>query len=189
MKIYNTAIEQLELKQIAGLFPSWNIINPNGRVSDIVGEGRTRPFLQEAYKLIDKSDGVVATEYLSHIGKGVHSEICYALRKKKLVSILRSEPALNVVKGRLFRVYSEHQLEVIDIDWAVYYAKVYEGFHIPPLKGLLTVERIKAKERKEGCGVLDGISDTAKDFFIRIGKIQLLEELLGLRRLFGGGVK
>ena len=163
LRIYNTEQEQLELKQIAELFPSREIINPNGMVDEI----------KEAYQLIDKSDGVVASEYKHHVGKGVYDEICHALSKKKFVVVLRD--------GRLFRVYSEHQIEVLDVDWAVYYAKVYEGFYIPPLKGRLTIERVKTKDLHPGCGVLDGISDTAKEFLIRVGKIQLLQELFGER--------
>ena len=98
LRIYNTEQEQLELKQIAELCPSREIINPNGMVDEI----------KEAYQLIDKSDGVVASEYQGHIGKGVHDEICHALSKKKVVVMLHD--------GRLFRVYSEHQIEVLDVD-------------------------------------------------------------------------
>jgi len=124
LRIYNTKQEQVELKQIAEFFPSREILNPNGNISDI----------SEAYQLIDKSSGVVATEYQGHVGKGVHSEICHALSKKKMVVVLRDE--------RLFRVYSEYQIEVVDVDWAVHYAKIYEGFFIPPLFERLTVERM-----------------------------------------------
>ena len=161
LRIYNTEQEQLELKQIAELFPSREIINPNGMVDEI----------KEAYQLIDKSDGVVASEYQGHIGKGVHDEICHALSKKKVVVMLHD--------GRLFRVYSEHQIEVLDVDWAMYYAKVYEGFYIPPLKSRLTIERVKAKDLHPGCGVLEEISDTTKEFLIRVGRIQLLQKLFG----------
>ena len=161
LRRYNTEQEQLELKQIAELLPSRKVVNPNGMISDI----------SEAYLKIDEASGVVASEYKHHIGKGVHDEICYALSKKKFVVVLRY--------GRLFRVYSEHQIEVLDIDWAVYYAKVYEGFYIPPLKSRLTIERVKAKALHPGCGVLEEFSSTAKEFLIRVGRIQLLEELLG----------
>ena len=102
MRIYNTEQERLELNQIAELLPSRRIVNPNGAIYSI----------QEAYRLIDKSSGVVATEYQGHIGKGVYDEICYALSQKKLVYVLRN--------GRLFRVYSEHQIEVVDINWQVH---------------------------------------------------------------------
>jgi hypothetical protein len=160
LRIYNTEQEQLELKQVASLLPKRKILNPNGAIASIF----------EAYKLIDKSSGVVATEYQNHIGKGVYDEICYALSKKKLVAILRD--------GRLFRVYSRHQIEVLDIDWQVYYARVYEGFYIPPLRKRLTVERIKAKKLHPG-GILDEIADTTKEFLIRLGRMQLLAELFG----------
>ena len=114
---------------------------------------------------------MVATEYQGHIGKGVYDEICYALSKKKFVAMLRN--------GQLFRVYSEHQLEIVDIDWQVHYAKVYEGFFIPPLQDLLTVERIKAKALNPGCGILDDIADTTKEFLIRLGRMQILAFLFG----------
>jgi len=160
LKIYNTLQEQLELKQISSLFPSWNIINPNGVINDI----------KEAFSLIDKVDGVVASEHQRHIGRGVYDEICYALKKKKFVAVLRD--------GRLFHVYSEYQIGVLDIDW-VYYAKVYEGVLTPSLRKCLITERTKAKYQYPGCGVLEEISDTAKEFLRSVGKIQLLEELLG----------
>ena len=92
--------------------------------------------------------------------------------------------------GRLFRIYSEHQIAVVDADWPVYYAKVYEGCYIPPLKVRLTIEQIKAKDlaRKDSealsprpGGILDDIACTTKEFLIRVGKIQLLQELLGER--------
>jgi len=163
MRIYNTQQEQLELTQIAELVPSRRILNPNGAIASI----------QEAYRLIDISSGIVATEYQSHIGKGVYDEICYALSKKRLVYVLRS--------GRLFRVYSTHQLEFVDMDWQVYYAKVYEGFVIPPLKERLTVERIKAKALHPGAGILDDVASTTKEFLIRLGRMQVLSELFGDR--------
>jgi len=162
LRLYNTDIEQLELKQIAELFPKLKILNPNGMITDI----------KEAYKLIDKSDSVVASEYQQHIGKGVYDEICHALSKKKQVAVLRG--------GRLFRVYSEHQIEVLDIDWQIHYAKVYEGFVIPPLYERLTVERIKAKKLNPG-GILDDITDTTKEFLIGVGRMQILSELFGER--------
>jgi len=162
MRIYNTDQEKSELKQIASLLPKRKILNPNGAIVSI----------QEAYGLIDKSAGVVATEYQNHIGKGVYDEICYGLSKKKLVAVLRN--------GRLFRVYSRHQIEVLDIDWQIHYARVYEGFYIPPLKERLTVERIKAKKLHPG-GILDDLADTTKEFLIRLGRIQLLAELFGER--------
>ena len=162
LRIYNTSKEQLELKQIAELFPSFKVINPNGRLSEI----------KEAFSLIDKSDGVVASEYQRHIGKGVYDEICYALSKRKIVVLLRD--------GRLFRVYSKHQIEVLDIDWQVHYARVYEGFVIPPLQERLTVERITAKKLNPG-GILDSIASTTKEFLIAVGRIQVLSELLGER--------
>ena len=172
MRIYNTQQEQLELNQIAELVPSRDrrfvnsdnhrILNPNGAIASI----------KEAYRLIDKSSGVVATEYQAHLGKGVYDEICYGLSQKKFVAVLRS--------GRLFRVYSEHQIEVLDIDWQVHYARVYEGFYIPPLKERLTVERIKAGKLNPG-GILDEIADTTKEFLIRLGRMQVLAELFGER--------
>ncbi len=162
MGIYNTEPERLELTQIAELLPSRRIINPNGAIASI----------KEAYRLIDKSSGVVATEYQNHIGKGVYDEICYALSQQKFVAILRN--------GRLFRVYSRHQIEVLDIDWQIHYARVYEGFYIPPLKERLTVERIKAKKLHPG-GILDDIAETTKEFLIRLGRMQLLAELFGER--------
>ena len=183
MRIYNTQQEQLELKQIAELVPSRRILNPNGAIASI----------QEAYRLIDISSGVVATEYQAHIGKGVYDEMCYALSKKKLVAVLRSgESGCNrrfrftadnqtAFKGRLFRVYSPHQIEVVDIDWQVHYAKVYEGFFIPPLYERLTVERIKAKALHPGVGILDDVASTTKEFLIRLGRIQVISELFGER--------
>ena len=169
LRTYNTAQEQLELKQIAELFPSREIINPNGVVNEI----------KEAYQLIDKSSGVVASEYQRHIGKGVHDEISHALGKKKLVVVLRD--------GHLFRVYSEHQIEVVDADWAVHYAKVHEGFVIPPLYERLTVEQVKAKKLSVRCGAdafhqavsLDNIPGPAKELLVRRGRIQILVELFG----------
>ena len=169
LRIYNTPQEELELKQIASLCPSREIINPNGVVNDI----------KEAYQLIDKSDGVVASEYhwlsevknppVRHIGKGVHDEICHALGKKKLVVVLRD--------GHLFRVYSEHQIEVVDADWAVHYAKIHEGFVIPPLSERLAIEQVKAKKMEAVS--LDNISGPAKELLVRMGRIQILVELFG----------
>jgi hypothetical protein len=172
MRIYNTQQEELELTQIAELVPSRRIINPNGAIASI----------KEAYRLIDKSSGVVATEHQGHIGKGVYDEICYALSKHKLVAVLRSGESgcTTAFNGRLFRVYSEHQIEVLDVDWQVYYAKIYEGFVIPPLRKRLTVERIKAKKLHPG-GILDDIADTTKEFLIGVGRIQVLSELFGER--------
>jgi hypothetical protein len=152
----------VELTKIASFFPKRKIINPNGAVTDMKG----------AYRLINTAEIVVATEYQGHIGKGVCDEICYALSKKKLVAML--------CNGRLFRVYSRHQIEVLDIDWQVHYARVYEGFVIPPLKERLTVERIKTKKLHPG-GILDEISDSTKQFLIGVGRIQVLSELFGLR--------
>ena len=116
----------------------------------------------------------MATEYQGHIGKGVYDEICYALSKKKFVAMLRAEGrgTHDTARGRLFRVYSEHQIEVIDIDWQVYYARVYEGFVIPPLQERLTVERIKAKALHPGVGSLDDIASTTKEFLIRYGYLR-----------------
>jgi len=162
MRSYNTDQERLELTQIASFFPKRKILNPNGAVTDMKG----------SYRLINTAELVVATEYQGHLGKGVYDEMCYALSKKKLVAILRNE--------RLFRVYSEHQIEVLDIDWQVHYAKVYEGFLIPPLKERLTVERIKTKKLHPG-GILDEISDSTKQFLIGVGRIQVLSELFGER--------
>ena len=62
LRIYNTEQEQLELKQIAELCSSREIINPNGTISEMSG----------AYRLINQSSGVVASEYQRHIGKGVY---------------------------------------------------------------------------------------------------------------------
>jgi hypothetical protein len=107
------------LKQVASLFPKRKILNPNGAITD----------MNQAYRLINTAEIVVATEYQSHIGKGVYDEICYALSRKKFVAMLRN--------GRLFRVYSMHQLEFVDLSWQVHYAKVYEGFVIPPLLGAM----------------------------------------------------
>jgi len=163
LRIYNTSKEQLELKQISSLFPSWNIINPNGVINDI----------KSAFSLIDKSDCVVASELKQHLGKGVHDEICYALSQKKLVHVLRN--------GRLFRVYSKHQLEMVDIDWQIHYARVYSGFLILPLQERLKVERIKAKALHPSVGILDDVASTTKEFLIAVGRIQLLSELLGER--------
>ena len=172
MRIYKTQQEELELTKIAELLPSRRIINPNGAIASI----------QEAYQLINQSSGVVATEYQHHIGKGVYDEICHALSQKKFVAMLRikAESARSLPHGRLFRVYSEHQIEVLDIDWQIHYARVYEGFYIPPLKERLTVERIKAKKLHPG-GILDDIAETTKEFLIRLGRMQLLAELFGER--------
>jgi len=160
LRIYNKEQEQLELKQIAGLFPKFRIINPNGVITDI----------KEAYGLIDKVDSVVASEHQRHIGKGVYDEISYALSKKKLVYVLRF--------GRLFRVYSTHQIELVDIDWQVHYAKVYEGFLSKPLYERLRAERIRAKKLHPG-GILDEIADTTKEFLLCVGRMQVLSELFG----------
>ena len=162
LRIYNTEQEQLELKQIASLFPKRKILNPNGAITD----------MNQAYRLINKAELVVATEHQGHLGKGVYDEICYALSKKKQVAVLRG--------GRLFRVYSKHQIEVLDIDWQIHYARVYEGFVIPPLKGRLTVELISAKKLNPG-GSLDDVASTTKEFLIRLGRIQVLSELFGER--------
>ena len=163
MRIYNTEQERLELTQIAELLPSRRIINPNGAIASI----------QEAYQLINQSSGVVVTEYQGHIGRGVYDEICYALSQKKCVAMLRN--------GRLFRVYSEHPIEVSDIDWQIHYARVSEGLYIPPLKERLTVARIKVKDLHPGGGILDDIAGSTKEFLIRLGRIQVLSELLGER--------
>jgi len=162
MRSYNTDQERLELTQIASFFPKRKIINPNGAITD----------MKQAYRLINQAELVVATEYQGHIGKGVYDEICYALSQKKLVHVLRN--------GRLFRVYSEHQIEVLDIDWQRNYARVYEGFYIPPLQERLTVERITAKKLNPG-GILDSIASTTKEFLIAVGRIQILSELFGER--------
>jgi hypothetical protein len=162
MRSYNTDQERLELTQIASFFPKRKILNPNGAITD----------MNQAYRLINKAEIVVATEYQSHIGKGVYDEICYALSRKKFVAMLRN--------GHLFRVYSEHQIEVVDIDWQVHYAKVYEGFVIPPLQERLTVERIRAKKLSRESGLND-IASTTKEFLIAVGRIQVLSELLGER--------
>ena len=163
LRIYNTSKEQLELKQIAKLFEKRKILNPNGAITDIFG----------AYRLINQAELLVATEYQGHLGKGVYDEICYALSQKKLVHVLRN--------GRLFRVYSKHQLEIVDIDWQIHYARVYEGFLIPPLKERLTVERMKAKALNHSVGILDDVASTTKEFLIRSGRIQILSELFGER--------
>ena len=163
LNIYNTSKEQLELTKVASFFPKRKILNPNGAITD----------MKQAYRLINQAAIVVATEYQGHLGKGVCDEICYALSKKKLVYVLRF--------GRLFRVYSTHQLEIVDIDWQVHYARVYEGFLIPPLQERLTVERIKTKALNPGVGILDDVASTTKEFLIRSGRIQILSELFGER--------
>jgi hypothetical protein len=162
MRNYNTDQERLELTQIASFFPKRKIINPNGAITD----------MNQAYRLINQAELLVATEYQGHLGKGVYDEISYALSKKKLVYVLCS--------GRLFRVYSTHQLELVDIDWQVHYARVYEGFLIPPLQERLTVERITAKKLHPG-GILDDVASTTKEFLICLGRIQILSELFGER--------
>jgi hypothetical protein len=184
LKIYNTPKEQLELTKIASFFPKRKILNPNGAITPLEiptvlnsGEHKVKisngvTDMNQAYRLINQAELVVATEYQGHLGKGVYNEMCYALSKKKLVAMLRN--------GRLFRVYSRHQIEVLDIDWQVHYARVYEGFYIPPLKERLTVERIKAKKLNPG-GILDDIADTTKEFLIRLGRMQVLSELFGER--------
>jgi hypothetical protein len=100
--------------------------------------------MNQAYRLINQAELLVATEYQGHLGKGVCDEICYALSKKKLVYVLRSGESCEersnpttAFNGRLFRVYSKHQLEIVDISWQVHYARVYEGFLIPPLLGAM----------------------------------------------------
>jgi hypothetical protein len=163
MRSYNTDQEQLELKQIASFFPKRNILNPNGTITD----------MKQAYRLINKAELVVATEYQGHLGKGVYDEMCYALSQKKLVHVLRN--------GRLFRVYSTHQIEIVDIDWQIHYARVYEGFLIPPLQERLTVERMKAKALHPSVGILDDVASTTKEFLIAVGRIQILSELFGER--------
>jgi hypothetical protein len=162
MRIYNTDQEKLFFNKIASFFPKRKILNPNGAITD----------MKQAYRLINQADLVVATEYQGHIGKGVYDEMCYALSQKKLVHVLRN--------GCLFRVYSEHQIEVLDIDWQIHYARVYEGFVISPLQERLTVERITAKKLSRESG-LDDIADTTKEFFIGVGRIQVLSELFGER--------
>ena len=173
LNIYNTSKEQLELTKVASFFPKRKILNPNGAITD----------MKQAYRLINQAAIVVATEYQGHIGKGVCDEICYALSKKKLVYVLRSGESgcTTAFKGRLFRVYSTHQLEIVDIDWQVHYARVYEGFLIPPLQERLTVERIKTKALNPGVGILDDVASTTKEFLIRSGRIQILSELFGER--------
>jgi hypothetical protein len=99
--------------------------------------------------------------------------MCYALSQKKLVHVLRN--------GRLFRVYSTHQIEIVDIDWQIHYARVYEGFLIPPLQERLTVERMKAKALHPSVGILDDVASTTKEFLIAVGRIQILSELFGER--------
>jgi hypothetical protein len=163
MRGYNTDQERLELTQIASFFPKRKIINPNGVITD----------MKQAYRLINQADLVVATEHQGHLGKGVYDEICYALSQKKLVHVLRN--------GRSFRVYSKHQLEMVDIDWQVHYAKVYEGFVIPPLQERLTVERMKAKALNPSVGIGDDVASTTKEFLIAVGRIQILSELFGER--------
>jgi hypothetical protein len=170
MRSYNTDQERLELTKIASFFPKRKILNPNGVITD----------MNQAYMLINKAEIVVATEYQRHLGKGVYDEMCYALSQKKLVYVLRSGESgcTTAFNGRLFRVYSTHQLELVDIDWQVHYARVYEGFVIPPLQDRLTVERITAKKLNPG-GILDSIASTTKEFLIAVGRRKILSELLG----------
>jgi nucleoside 2-deoxyribosyltransferase len=159
MKKYNTPQEQLELTQITKMFPQCEIHNPHGTISS----------MEEAYKLIAQSDGIVATEHQEHIGKGVYSEIGYALAQKKPVFVLRL--------GKLFKVYSEYQLEVVGLDYAVYYAKVYDGFSVAKLEAELSKERRLVKKLHPGCGVFSEIAERTKKFLIHLGRLQILSEL------------
>jgi hypothetical protein len=45
----------------------------------------------------------------------------------------------------------------------------------------LTVERIKAKALHPGCGSLDDVADTTKEFLIAVGRRKILSELFGER--------
>ena len=160
LRKYNTMQERVEIMQIQELFPQFEIVNPRGTISN----------MDEAYSKITESDGVVATEYKEHIGKGVYGELCYALSKKKPVFVLRS--------GKLFKVYSEYQIEVVGIDCAVHYAKVCEGFSVSKLEEKLSAERRLVKELHQGCGILD---ERTKKFLIHLGRLQILSELFGER--------
>jgi nucleoside 2-deoxyribosyltransferase len=159
MQKYDTQQEQLELTQIKELFPECEIINPNGTISN----------MEEAYKLIAQSDGVVATEHQEHIGESVVSEICYAISQKKPVFVLCS--------GKLFKVYSEYQIEVVGSDYAVYYAKVYEGFSTLKLEEKLSTERRLLHKLNPGWEILDEIAERTKQFLIHLGRLQILSEL------------
>jgi len=106
MRKYNTEAEAYELSRLEQLLPKCEIVNPNGLVSN----------MEESYALVDTCDALGFTEHKGHIGKGVYCEIAHALKSGKRVGLLCDE--------RFHTITSMSQIEVIDIDWAIFYARV-----------------------------------------------------------------
>lgn len=165
LKKYFSVAEKEELKRLAELFPGSRIVNPNGKIAS----------MEQAYQLVDSCDGVVATEFLGHIGKGVHSEILHALELGRKVMLLRDR--------QLYPIATKYQLEIVDEgDWAVNYAKIRIGVSLVQLQR----ERMKQWRRVEETRrelqkfkVPDDVPAVHRSFWLHKGKLEMIDQLLG----------
>lgn len=103
IKIYDKPEEKEELDFISKLY---RVINPAINYSG----------MEQCFRLIDNCDVVIFSEYKEHIGRGVHSEVKYALSNNKPVFLLRRK-ILYECKDGMCRIINPD-------DWKVMFARV-----------------------------------------------------------------
>ncbi|NJD77950.1 MAG: hypothetical protein FIB08_12800 [Candidatus Methanoperedens sp.] len=109
MQKYGSTQEKEELNFISKLLGICTVINP--ALIEYDGNG-----MQQYFEIIDACNIVIFSEYKKHIGKGVHSEIEYALSNNKPVFLLRGK-ILYECKDEMCRIINPD-------DWRVIYARV-----------------------------------------------------------------
>jgi hypothetical protein len=109
-KIYNTDLEK-HLK--AWLKKQYReVICPNKDMGEL---GSVEPYLE----MIDTCDIIICREHMGYFGRGVYDEVKHALKRKKLVMVMRHDTNNKIYLERVFKV------KIVDeCDWEVRYGKI-----------------------------------------------------------------
>ena len=90
-RIYGTSREDVELRAIADHFRGIQIINPGSRqYREKWSSLDESEIMAECFRLIEKSEVVVFSEFRGKIGRGVWQELMRAFRLGKSVVLLRN---------------------------------------------------------------------------------------------------
>ncbi len=111
LQVYNTKREKRELRFLKKKFDE--VCNPN---TEIIWDNATK--MKPYFEAVKKSDIVVVSEYMSHIGKGVYEEIKTAFIHKILVLCLRR---------KFFRFHFQYVKDIKienENDWQISYGKI-----------------------------------------------------------------
>jgi hypothetical protein len=114
LRHYGTKKEKKDARMI-GRLTGLRVLNPKGKLSN------NSSWVSEAYLLIDKCQMLVFTEYQGTIGKGVYTEIQYALEKRMPVYLLHDGNLLAILKRDLHLVRHGE-------NWVKYARVLYELF-------------------------------------------------------------